>query len=291
MKRTNGERIFNVFNIIILTFTALISVYPLVYTLSLSLSSMAEASKIGFHIYPKEISLAAYKMVLAKEEVYTGYFNTVFRTVFGTVLTVTMTSMMAYPLSKPYMPNSRLYTLLLIFTMVFDAGMVPGYLLIKALHLQNNRLVYILPGLVGAYNIIVVKSYFKSLPASISESARIDGANEFGILFRIIMPLSKPVLATVAMWVAVAHWNTWIDSMLYMSDKNKQVLQIFLQRIVKENQSDLVESSWMNASVTDYTAETVKSATIIVSILPILLVYPFIQKYFVKGIMLGSVKG
>lgn len=287
MKRTNGERIFNVFNIIILTFTALISVYPLVYTLSLSLSSMAEASKIGFHIYPKEISLAAYKMVLAKEEVYTGYFNTVFRTVFGTVLTVTMTSMMAYPLSKPYMPNSRLYTLLLIFTMVFDAGMVPGYLLIKALHLQNNRLVYILPGLVGAYNIIVVKSYFKSLPASISESARIDGANEFGILFRIIMPLSKPVLATVAMWVAVAHWNTWIDSMLYMSDKNKQVLQIFLQRIVKENQSDLVESSWMNASVTDYTAETVKSATIIVSILPILLVYPFIQKYFVKGIMLG----
>lgn len=291
MKRTNGERIFNVFNIIILTFTALISVYPLVYTLSLSLSSMAEASKIGFHIYPKEISLAAYKMVLAKEEVYTGYFNTVFRTVFGTVLTVTMTSMMAYPLSKPYMPNSRLYTLLLIFTMVFDAGMVPGYLLIKALHLQNNRLVYILPGLVGAYNIIVVKSYFKSLPANISESARIDGANEFGILFRIIMPLSKPVLATVAMWVAVAHWNTWIDSMLYMSDKNKQVLQIFLQRIVKENQSDLVESSWMNASVTDYTAETVKSATIIVSILPILLVYPFIQKYFVKGIMLGSVKG
>lgn len=291
MKRTNGERIFNVFNIIILTFTALISVYPLVYTISLSLSSMAEASKIGFHIYPKEISLAAYKMVLAKEEVYTGYFNTVFRTVFGTVLTVTMTSMMAYPLSKPYMPNSRLYTLLLIFTMVFDAGMVPGYLLIKALHLQNNRLVYILPGLVGAYNIIVVKSYFKSLPASISESARIDGANEFGILFRIIMPLSKPVLATVAMWVAVAHWNTWIDSMLYMSDKNKQVLQIFLQRIVKENQSDLVESSWMNASVTDYTAETVKSATIIVSILPILLVYPFIQKYFVKGIMLGSVKG
>ena len=291
MKRTNGERIFNVFNIIILTFTALISVYPLVYTISLSLSSMAEASKIGFHIYPKDISLAAYKMVLAKEEVYTGYFNTVFRTVFGTVLTVTMTSMMAYPLSKPYMPNSRLYTLLLIFTMVFDAGMVPGYLLIKALHLQNNRLVYILPGLVGAYNIIVVKSYFKSLPASISESARIDGANEFGILFRIIMPLSKPVLATVAMWVAVAHWNTWIDSMLYMSDKNKQVLQIFLQRIVKENQSDLVESSWMNASVTDYTAETVKSATIIVSILPILLVYPFIQKYFVKGIMLGSVKG
>lgn len=291
MKRTNGERIFNVFNIIILTFTALISVYPLVYTLSLSLSSMAEASKIGFHIYPKEISLAAYKMVLAKEEVYTGYFNTVFRTVFGTALTVTMTSMMAYPLSKPYMPNSRLYTLLLIFTMVFDAGMVPGYLLIKALHLQNNRLVYILPGLVGAYNIIVVKSYFKSLPSSISESARIDGANEFGILFRIIMPLSKPVLATVAMWVAVAHWNTWIDSMLYMSDKNKQVLQIFLQRIVKENQSDLVESSWMNASVTDYTAETVKSATIIVSILPILLVYPFIQKYFVKGIMLGSVKG
>ena len=175
--------------------------------------------------------------------------------------------------------------------MIFEGGMIPNYLLIKKLKLIDNRLVYILPCAVSAYNIIIMKSFFKSLPESLSESAKIDGANDFRILWSIILPVSKPVLATVGLWTAVMHWNAWLDGMLYINDNSKQILQIFLQRIVKEGQSTLLERGITDPDVTSFTPETIKSATIIVTILPILIVYPFVQKYFVKGIMLGSVKG
>ncbi len=286
-----SEYAFEIINYIFLAFVGFITVYPLIYTASISLSSMAEAAKNGLHLYPKEISFVSYQMVFSNSSLYTGYANTILRTVFGTAFSLIITAMTAYPLSKSYLPNLKLFSIIVLFTMIFEGGMIPNYLLIKKLKLIDNRLVYILPCAVSAYNIIIMKSFFKSLPESLSESAKIDGANDFRILWSIILPVSKPVLATVGLWTAVMHWNAWLDGMLYINDNSKQILQIFLQRIVKEGQSTLLERGITDPDVTSFTPETIKSATIIVTILPILIVYPFVQKYFVKGIMLGSVKG
>jgi putative aldouronate transport system permease protein len=160
----------------------------------------------------------------------------------------------------------------------------------KSLHLVNNRLVFVLPGLVSAFNVLIMKSFFQSIPESLAESAKIDGAGEFAILFRIYLPLSTPILATVGLWTAVAHWNSWFDGLLYITDNGKQVLQVLLQRIVIENSTEMIEKGIINPDVLSFTPETIKAATVVVTILPVLLVYPFVQKYFVKGIMLGGVK-
>jgi putative aldouronate transport system permease protein len=174
--------------------------------------------------------------------------------------------------------------------MIFSGGMIPSYLLIRSLGLINTIWALILPLLVSAFNIIVVKNFFQSIPESLVEAARIDGASEWRILFRILIPLSKPVLATVALWTAVAHWNSWFDAMIYITGDNRQVLQTFLQRIVIENSTQLIEKGVVNPNLSQFTPETIKAATVVVTILPIVLVYPFLQKYFVKGIMLGGIK-
>ena len=289
MKQSRGEKLFNVANIIVLGAVALICLYPFLYTLSLSLSSAREASRDGLHLYPAELSLTSYRVVLTNPNIVTGYINTITRTILGTTLTVLATCIAAYPLSRREMPHRSLITFLIVFTMLFGGGMVPSYLLMKNLGLINTIWVLVVPGMLSAFNIIIVKNYFQSLPESLTESARIDGAGEWRILFQIYLPLSKPVLATVALWSAVGHWNAWFDALLYITDDRKQVLQTFLQRIVVESSTQMMELGITDAHM-QFTSETIKAATIIVTILPIICVYPFIQKHFVKGIMLGGVK-
>lgn len=288
MVRKKKFDLFPIVNAVILCGIALLTLYPFIYTLSMSLSSAAEASRIGFHLFPRQISLTAYKVVLQNENILIGYMNTIFRTVLGTIGTMVITSTFAYALSKPYLPFRKFFTFFVMFTMIFSGGLIPSYLLIKNLHLLNNRLVYILPGLISAYNVVIMKSFFRSIPESLVESARIDGAKETTIFTKIIVPLSKSVFATIGMWAAVGQWNAYFDSLLYMKDTKKQVLQLFLRRIVVEGQDD--RSAAEGLTNMNFTPETVKMATIVITILPILLVYPFIQKYFVKGAMLGSVK-
>jgi putative aldouronate transport system permease protein len=290
MKQTTGEKVFGVFNMFLLGMVALLCLYPFIYTLTISLSTATEASRDGFHFYPKEISLTSYKVVLSNPDIVTGFMNSVVRTVLGTVLTLMATCVAAYPLSRREMPHRSLITFIIVFTMLFGGGVVPGYLLIKKLGLINTVWVLVVPGMLSAFNIIIVKNFFQSLPESLVESARIDGAGEWRILFQVFIPLSKPVLATVALWSAVAHWNAWFDAMLYITDDRKQVLQTFLQRIVIESGTKMMELGINDTAVISFTAETIKAATIIVTILPIICVYPFVQKYFVKGIMLGGVK-
>jgi putative aldouronate transport system permease protein len=289
MKQSRGEKLFNVANIIVLGAVALICLYPFIYTLSLSLSSAREASRDGLHLYPAELSLTSYRVVLTNPNIVTGYINTITRTILGTTLTVLATCIAAYPLSRREMPHRSLITFLIVFTMLFGGGMVPSYLLMKNLGLINTIWVLVVPGMLSAFNIIIVKNYFQSLPESLTESARIDGAGEWRILFQIYLPLSKPVLATVALWSAVGHWNAWFDALLYITDDRKQVLQTFLQRIVVESSTQMMELGITDANM-QFTGATIKAATIIVTILPIICVYPFIQKHFVKGIMLGGVK-
>ena len=243
-----------------------------------------------FEEYAKGLSPASYMMVFRNPEILRAYVVTIGRTVLGTLLTLVATAIAAYPLSRSNMPHRRSLTFFILFTMIFSGGMVPMYMVIKSIGLIDNFLVYVIPGMMAAFNIIIMKNFFQSIPESLAESARIDGANEFSILWRIYVPLSKPVLATVALWTAVAHWNMWFDGMLYVYNNKIQILQMLLRRIVIENTTELIEKGLVNPDQMTFTPETIKAATVIVTILPILFVYPFVQKYFVKGIMLGSIK-
>lgn len=291
IKVSTSRKIFNVFNYLLLALLAFTTLYPFIYTLTMSLSTTKAATEMGFHLYPKEISFMAYKMVFKNKDIFTSYGNTIFRTVVGTGLGLLVTMMFAYALSRKDMPNRKLFTVILLFTMLFNGGKIPTYLVIKDLGLLNNIWVYVLPYLISAYNVIVARSFFQSLPEALHESASIDGAGEFKIFFRIILPLSKPIIMTIALWMAVMHWNTWYDAMMYMTDNTKITVQCLLQRIIQENNSELISQGVMNPDAMQYTSETVKAATIIVSVLPILLFYPFVQRYFIKGVMLGAVKG
>lgn len=291
MKRSQGEKIFNVFNIIILTALALTTLYPFIYTLSMSLSTAAEAAKGGFHLYPKDISFTAYNMVFKNDGLLSAYRNTIFRTVVGTLMALLVSCLYGYALSRPETPHKKFYTTFLVFTMLFNGGKIPTYLVLKQYNLLNNIWVYVLPSLISAYNVIVARSFFMSIPNSLNESAKIDGAGEFYIFFKIIVPLSKPIIMTLALFIAVFHWNAWYDSLMYINDNSKIVVQLLLQRIIQESDVSLITQGLVNPEQTQFTSETVKAATVIVAVLPILLFYPFIQKYFTKGMMLGAVKG
>lgn len=291
IKVSASRKVFNVFNYFFLGFLAFTTLYPFIYTLSMSLSTTKAATEMGLHLYPKEISIMAYKMVFNNRDIFTSYGNTLFRTIVGTIMGLLVTTMFAYALSRREMPNRKLYTAIVLFTMLFNGGKIPTYLVLKQLGLMNNLWVYILPNLISAYNVIVARSFFQSLPDALHEAANIDGAGEFKIFFKIIIPLSKPIIMTLALWMAVFHWNAWYDAMMYMSDSSKITVQCLLQRIIQENNSELISQGVMNPDAMQYTSETVKSATIIVSILPILAFYPFVQKYFIKGVTLGAVKG
>jgi putative aldouronate transport system permease protein len=290
VKPNAGEKIFNLVNTLVLGLLGLSCVYPFIYVLSMSLSSAAEASRQGLHLFPWQVSWTSYKIVLSDPGILLGFWNSIVRTVVGTILTLLATCVAAYPLSRKEMPHRSLLQFLILFTMLFGGGLVPNYLLIHRLGLINNRFSLILPGLITGFNVIVLRRFFQAIPDSLCESARIDGAGEWRILFSIFIPLSKPVLATVALWTAVAHWNAWLDALLYITDGRKQVLQVALQSIVVQNSFKAMDMGVTDAAVVDFSSETVKAATIMITVLPMLLLYPFVQKYFVRGILLGSVK-
>jgi putative aldouronate transport system permease protein len=229
-------------------------------------------------------------MVLANPDIVSGFANSVLRTVSGTALTLFFTCLTAYPLARKELPYRGPLLFLILFTMIFSGGIVPNYLLIKNIGLIDSIWALILPHMLTAFNVIVMKNFFQSIPESLAESAKIDGASEINILARIYVPLSKPVLATVGLWTAVSHWNQWFDAMLYITSDENQVLQTFLQRIVIESSVEMIEQGLVDPNVTQFTPETIKAATVVVTVLPMLLIYPFVQKYFVKGIMLGGVK-
>ncbi|MGO4374043.1 carbohydrate ABC transporter permease, partial [Paenibacillus sp. MCAF20] len=195
----------------------------------------------------------------------------------------------AYPLSRKTLPHRSFYTMIILFTMFFSGGLIPSYLLIKELHLMDSRWVYIVPMLVPTFSMLVLRNFFMSIPQEVEESAKIDGANDIRVLLSIVLPLSKPVLATLALWTAVGHWNAWFDAVLYISDQSKQVLQFFLREIVVLNTD---KETFGSTVVGNFKYETsIKAATVMFAVLPILVVYPFLQKYFVKGTMIGSLKG
>lgn len=265
-------------------------IYPFWATLVVSFSGTRFANIPGFHLLPLEPSLSAYGNVLSKSIVGVAYLNSIFRTVVGTALTLVITLGAAYGLSKRKLPFRRALTGMVIFTMFFSGGLIPTYLLVKNLGLLNTRFALILPFLVSPFSLLVMRNFMYSIPVELEESAFIDGANEVLILVRIVVPLSLPIIATIALWTAVMHWNDWFYALIYDRKTQQTVLQVLLRRVVIENQpSDVYGQSYDDANAT-VTEETVKAATLFVSIGPVILIYPFIQKYFVKGVMVGALK-
>ena len=226
--------------------------------------------------------------------IWLGYKNTLIRTVAGTVLQLFFTSMGAYVLSKKFFPHRTFWTFFIVFTMFFSGGLIPTYLVVKNLGLLDTYAAMILPGFISAYNMVIMRNYFQSLPEEIEESCLIDGAGRFRIFMQIVLPLSKPILATVALWLVVGHWNSWFDVLIYISDDTKFTLQIVLRRIIITGSKEILDTSAAaNAAEMEsvVSSEGLKAACIFVTTLPILCAYPFVQKFFVKGIMIGSLKG
>ena len=295
--RRNGIGSFSVGKAVIyvlLGLFALTIVIAFWHLLNLSLSPSYIATKGGLLLYPKDLTWDNYAKVIGNRYIWIGYKNTLIRTVIGTTLQLFFTAMGAYCLSKKFFPNRTFWTLVIVFTMFFSGGLIPNYLLVQKLGLMNTYAAMILPGFVSAYNLVIIRNYFSSLPEEIEESCLIDGAGRLRIFLQIILPLSKPILATVALWLAVGHWNAWYDVLLYISDDTKFTLQIILRRIIITGSKEILDTDIASrASEADgvTSSEGLKAACIFVTTLPILCVYPFIQRYFVKGIMIGSLKG
>ncbi|OAS17047.1 carbohydrate ABC transporter permease [Paenibacillus oryzisoli] len=273
---------------IVLGILAIIVVYPFIHVLSVSLSGRGEALRSGFHWIPRDLTLTPYKELLTYPFIWKGYSNTLFRMVVGTALTLIVTVCAAYPLSRNEMPWKRVLVLLLLFTMIFDGGIVPNYLLIKELHLLNTRWVYVLPHAANAFQVLVMISFFRSIPDALIEAAKIDGARDLRILIRIILPLSVPVLVTIGLWSLVYHINAFMDNLLYVTDQSKFVLQQIVRQILIENRLDPFTTA---VNEVPPAPESLKMAAVIVSALPVLIMYPFLLRYFEKGTMIGSVKG
>ena len=289
-KRTLAEKIFDTVNILILLVLALATLYPFLYTLTLSLSTPEAAKLPGLHLFPAEATLSSYEKVMNLDGLGRAFFNTFVRTFLGIGLVLLATSMTAYPLSRSGFPHKKFLMRLYVFSMLFSGGLIPTYLVVRNLGLINTVWALVLPGAVSAFNMIIMRNFFQSIPEEIIDSAKIDGAGELRTYFSIILPLSVPVLAVVALWAGVGQWNAWFDAMIYIRDVDKQVLQTFVRRTVLDD-SDQLATQLELLNATNYSPETLKAATIMVATLPILFIYPFVQRFFVKGVMMGSVKG
>lgn len=289
-KLTVGGAIFDTLNVIVLTFVALICLYPIFYCLVASLSDpTALAASGGFMLWPKGIQLEAYKSVFANHEIFSGYLNTFFYVIAGTFLNLILTLIGAYVLSRQNLTLKRFLNLFVTLTMFISGGMIPLYLVMKGLNLLDSRWGIILVTAVNTYNLIMARTYFSTIPASLEEAARVDGAGEIRILFEIMIPLAGPIIAVLGLYYAVSHWNSWFNEMIYLSDRGKYPIQLFLREILILNEVSAASQDFAADKMP--LAESIKYATIVVATVPILFVYPFVQKHFVKGVMVGAVKG
>ena len=289
MKLSYGERVFHVFNYILLTLIGLAAVYPFLYVLFASISEGGAVTSGKVILWPVNITLDAYEQVFKETEIWLSYANTIYYTVFGTIINMVLTIMGAYPLSKKRLMGREFIGFFIAFTMLFSPGMIPFYLNLRDLVLLDTRAAILFAFGITTFNVIIMRSFFQSIPEEIEEAAKVDGASNFQTLWRIVLPLSKPALAAIALFYAVARWNGYFWAMIILQDEKKIPLQVLLNKLVVEMNPTAEMLSMMDAS--SYSRETVIYATIVVAVIPIVVVYPFIQKYFVKGVMIGSIKG
>lgn len=287
IKESFGSRLFDVINVLIICLLLACVLVPLIHIVAASFSvpSLFVAHK-GILLWPEGFSLDSYAAVFKNKYVWTGYGNTLFIVLIGTVLNVLLSMIAAFCLSRKHVGMGPTIMKLLVFTMYFSGGMIPTYLVVKGVGLYGSRWALILPALVDTYNLIIMRTAFASVPDSLEESAKLDGANPWTILWKIMAPLVKPTTAVITLYYAVSHWNSWFNAMLYLRDKTQFPLQLILRQILIQN-----DTADMTAGADYLVSETIQYATVVVATLPILCIYPFVQKYFVKGVMIGAVKG
>ncbi len=291
-KRTLGEKSFDVFNVILIAALTLIFLYPMYYTLCASFSTPIEVVKNrGLYWKPLGFSLDGYKVVLNNPNILSGYKNTLFILVVGTVVNMVLTIIGAYVLSRRNLYFKKFVTILIVFTMYFGGGLIPTYIVVKGVGLYDSHWALILPGAISTWNLIVMKTAFQRIPPSLDESAMLDGANDFVILFRIILPVAKATIAVIVLFYAVSHWNAWFGASIYLRQRSKYPLQLIMREILIDNSlSNTSGAVDANVSEAFLLEEVIRYCTIIVSTVPILCLYPFLQKYFVSGVMMGSIK-
>ncbi|QGH36958.1 ABC transporter permease subunit [Gracilibacillus salitolerans] len=290
------EKIFDIVNYLFLSIVIVITLYPFLNVLAISLNDSTDTVRGGIYIWPREFTLNNYLEILKYDNLVTGFVNSVLRTVIGTILGVFIQAMVAFTLSRTDFQGRRFVSTAIVLTMYFSGGLIPGYMLIRDLGLINSFWVYILPGLVSAFNIIIIRSFMDGLPFSLQESAKMDGANDFVIFYRIILPLCKPVLATIALFVAVGQWNSWFDTYLYNSmNESLTTLQYELMKILDNTTMGGGQDANLmrpndEQQMNRVSPQSIKMAITMVTVIPIIMVYPFVQRYFIKGMTLGAVK-
>ena len=287
-KRTIGTFTFDTINILLLIILSIITLYPFLYVVSASLSdpvALYRGSK--FVLLPKDFNIVSYKIVFRNPMIFQAYLNTIIYVVLGTVINMLMNLFGAYTLSKRYLPGNPVFMKFIVFTMFFSGGMIPTFLLVFKLGMIDTVWSMVIPNAVSAWNIIIMRTYFLGMDPAIEESAKIDGAHDFTVLFKIIFPLAMPVIAVITLFYAVGHWNAFFNALIYLRSRQKEPLQIILREILLNNDKSLTTGVYED---TEAVSENVKYALIVVSTLPILFLYPYLQKYFVKGIMIGSIK-
>ena len=293
LKESFSDKLYDIITRFLVIFAVVICVYPFVYVISISLSSGIAVNQGRVWLYPVDIDLSTFGMVMRYGELWTSYLNTFYYTIVGTICNIIMTCLAAYPLSRRRFFMRRKLNFLLAFTMYFSGGLIPTYIVVTSLGLYNKRAAMILPVLCSAYNIMICRSAFEAIPEDLFEEAAIEGANDFTCLTRIAIPLIKPTLAVLTLYSAVARYNDFFNAMLYLVNKELQPLQLFLRKILLLASSEILQSAGSTTAVAAAAMSTiqVRYVCIVLSVIPILIICPFVQKYLVKGTMLGAVKG
>lgn len=291
-----GDRFMVIFIYVFLTVLAFTTLYPFWNAIVISLNTGVDTSRGGVTFWPREFTLENYQIVFSDKRLMTGFFISIARTIVGTITSIIATSIFAYGMSRRELIGRKYYMVISIITMYFGGGLIPSFLLIRSLGLMDSFWVFIIPSLISVWNMIIFRTFFAGLPAGLEESAKIDGCGNWGTFFRIVLPLSGPVIATLALFTAVGHWNEWFLASIYISNENLLPIQTILKQILASNISseqmanlDSAALSRLNALKT-VTSKSLSMATMMVATLPIVMVYPFVQKYFVKGVLVGSLK-
>ncbi|WP_419955503.1 carbohydrate ABC transporter permease [Neobacillus niacini] len=292
IKETKSDRIFTIVNYSVLSLLLVVFLYPLIYIVSASFSSTEAVLSGKVWLWPVDFSLEGYKAVFDYKLIWTGYANSIFYTVVGTLINIGMTILAAYPLSRDEFFGRKFFMLLFLFTMIFSGGIIPNYLLIKELGMLDTRWAMIIPGAMSVFNVIITRTYFKStIPKALQEAAKIDGCSDFRFLRSVVLPLSGPIIAVMTLFYAVGHWNSFFNALIYLRDQDLFPLQLILNSILVQNQVDPQMMGDMERMAAKAgLSELLKYSLIVVASVPVLIIYPFVQKHFVKGVMIGSLK-
>ena len=290
---TFASKLFDVLNYVVLTLVAFTTILPFIYIIGASFATEYELATRPMFIIPRDVTLGAYEFIFSSNKILNGFGNSIFITVAGTLINLFFTVTMAYAISKTRIRGRNFILNMVIFSMFFSGGMIPGYIVVaNMLHLKDTYWSVLLPGAISAYNMMIVKNFFQGIPQELEDSAAIDGCNDLGILWKIVLPLSLPVLATFGLFYAVGHWNSYFGAMIYMSGaREKWPLQVLLREIIILSNASAGDMAAMDPEFVQPPEQSIKMAVIVVSTVPIMCVYPFLQKYFVKGVMVGALKG